>query len=334
MNQRDPTVYRRYYQPDFIDRDCQAIYLGTVPQDDLIRRVGRLPFHTEAPTALTDAQKAEIRNDPGLLRLCQKRDRLSKMIKKNFSTVKAAQGTRRYEKHKKLQARINSLKQKLNAERFDKATKDFWSTAYTKEVNKQLQGILPSTELLAPPTIKYELKERATVAKLLLECRDDLNELQLFQMRMEIIRNLIILCGRQETHRSTTKTRRHLSYEDKDSKATETPDDVKIDLSVPDEQMLLRSTFYCPFCRCDEEAGPHKRNKLFSRIDGLRKHVRIQHLEYMRPNDGFICPYPGCMTSLKGTMHFLNHTALEHGLCLWSVQTFNYGVGTGRKASC
>ena len=80
--------------------------------------------------------------------------------------------------------------------------------------------------------------------------------------------------------------------------------------------MLLRSTFYCPFCQCDEEAEPHKRNKLFSRIDGLRKHVQIQRLEYMRPNEGFVCPYQVCMTFLKGTMHFLNHTALEHSLCL------------------
>ena len=95
-----------------------------------------MPFHTEAPPALTDAQKAEVKNDPRLLRLCQRRDRLSKMIKKDFSTIKAAQGTRQYEKHKKLQARINSLKQKLNAKRFDKATKDFWATVYTKEVNK------------------------------------------------------------------------------------------------------------------------------------------------------------------------------------------------------
>jgi hypothetical protein len=63
----------------------------------------------------------------------------------------------------------------------------------------------------------------------------------------------------------------------------------EIGLSVPDEQMLLRNTFYCPFCRCDEEAGPKKRNKLFSPIDGLRKHVRIQHFEYMQPNEGFIC---------------------------------------------
>jgi hypothetical protein len=275
-----------------------------------------LLFYTEVPTALTDTQKAKIRNNPRLLRLCQKYNRLSKIIKKDFSTIKAAQGIRQYKKYKKLQARINSLKQKLKAEQFDKATKDFWATVYTKEVNKQLQGILLSTELLAPPTIKYKLKEQATVAKLFLEYCNDLNKFQLFQIHIEIIRNLTILYRRQETYRSTIKTRRYLLYKDKSSKAIETPDNVKIDLSVPDEQMLLRSTFYCPFCRCDEEAGPQKRNKLFSRIDGLRKHVRIQHLEYMRPNDGFICPYQGCMTSLKGTMHFLNHTALEHGLCL------------------
>ena len=49
-------------------------------------------------------------------------------------------------------------------------------------------------------TIKYELEERAMVAKLFFECHDDLKELELFQMHMEIIRNLIILCRRQESH--------------------------------------------------------------------------------------------------------------------------------------
>jgi hypothetical protein len=149
--------------------------------------VGQLPFYTEAPVALTDVQKAEIRNDLRLLQLCQKHDRLSKMIKKDFSTIKAAQGTQQYKKHKKLQAQINSLKQKLKAEQFDKTTKHFWATVYTKEVNKQLQGILLSTELLALPTIKYKLKEQATVAKLFLECCDNLNKFQLFQMCIEII---------------------------------------------------------------------------------------------------------------------------------------------------
>jgi hypothetical protein len=32
-------VNQQYYMLDIIDRDRQAIYLGTVPQDDLVRKV-------------------------------------------------------------------------------------------------------------------------------------------------------------------------------------------------------------------------------------------------------------------------------------------------------
>jgi hypothetical protein len=61
--------------------------------------------------------------------------------------------------------------------------------------------------------------------------------------------------------------------QDKSSKVIQTPkDEVKIELLVLGEQ-LLPSAFYCHFCRCDEEAGPLKRNKLFVRTDGLRRHV-------------------------------------------------------------
>jgi hypothetical protein len=62
--------------------------------------------------------------------------------------------------------------------------------------------------------------------------------------------------------------------QDESSKAIQTLNNkVKIDLSVLDEQLLLRRTFYCSFCRCDEEAKLLKRNKLFAYIDGLCKHV-------------------------------------------------------------
>jgi hypothetical protein len=199
MGHWDPTVYRRHYMPDVIDRDCQAIYLGTVPQDNLVQRVGRLPRDLQAPTVLTNAQKSEVMNDPKLLRLCQKRQKIAKKIKKKYSTIKAAKGTRRHTRHKRLQARIVSKKKKLLERRMEKAIKDFFATINTEDVNKQLQGILPSTEVLTPSTIKYELKERATVAKLFFECHDDLKELELFQMRIEIIQNLIILCRRQES---------------------------------------------------------------------------------------------------------------------------------------
>ena len=59
----------------------------------------------------------------------------------------------------------------------DKALKDFFATINMEDVNKQLQGILPSTEVLTPSTIKYELEERATVAKLFLKRHNGLKEL-------------------------------------------------------------------------------------------------------------------------------------------------------------
>jgi hypothetical protein len=45
--------------------------------------------------------------------------------------------------------------------------------------------------------------------------------------------------------------------QDESSKAIQTRNNkVKIDLLILDEQLLLKSSFYCPFCRCDKEAGP------------------------------------------------------------------------------
>jgi hypothetical protein len=68
-----------------------------------------------------------------------------------------------------------------------KAIEEFFATVNTEDVNKQLKGILPSAKVLTPSTIKYELEERATVARLFFECHDDLKELELFQMHIEII---------------------------------------------------------------------------------------------------------------------------------------------------
>jgi hypothetical protein len=121
--------------------------------------------------------------------------------------------------------------------------------------------------------MEYELEECNTIARLLLKCRNNLKEHQLFQLRIEIMQNLIMLCRQQESRKPRKKMQQSPS-QDESSKAIQTPnDEVKIDLLILDEQLLLRSTFYCPFCRCNEEARPIKRNKLFACIDGLRKHV-------------------------------------------------------------
>ncbi len=62
----------------------------------------------------------------------------------------------------------------------EKATKDFFATINTEDVNKQLQGIFPSTEVLTLSATEYEQKERAVIARLFFEYHDDLKELELF----------------------------------------------------------------------------------------------------------------------------------------------------------
>jgi len=57
-NRRD--VWERYYMPAFIEKDCQAIYLGSTRRDDLIRSVGRIARHERAPAFLTDAEKFTV----------------------------------------------------------------------------------------------------------------------------------------------------------------------------------------------------------------------------------------------------------------------------------
>jgi hypothetical protein len=94
--------------------------------------------------------------------------------------MKAAEETQQYKRHQRLQCRINCLQQKLRAERFDKAQADFWKTIYTEIVAKQLQRVLLSTEPLTLSTMEYELEEHNTIARLFLECCDNLKEHQLF----------------------------------------------------------------------------------------------------------------------------------------------------------
>jgi DNA-binding protein Fis len=217
---------------------------------------------------LTDTQKSEVMNNLKLLWLCQRYEKIAKKIKKNYSTIKAVKGTPQHTKHKRLQAQIVSKKKKLLERQKEKAIKDFFATINTEDVNKQLQRILLSTEVLMLSTIKYKLEEQATVARLFFECHGNLKELELFQMYMEIICNLVILCRRQESCWLSTRTQHRLLNKDESSKAIQAPE-VAADIGLS-EQM---STLYCPFCKCDKEAGPKKHNKLFACIDGLWKHV-------------------------------------------------------------
>ena len=93
----------------------------------------------------------------------------------SFPTIKAAKKTKWFEKHKNIQADINTLKRHLKDDWLEKTIAEFHKTVHTAEVDRQLRGIRPA-DIITPPTFKYELEERGKVAKLLFKPLDSLIE--------------------------------------------------------------------------------------------------------------------------------------------------------------
>lgn len=336
-------VYERHYMPAFIDADCQAIYLGTTRRDDLIRAVGRLERHDQAPIELTDAQKQEIWNHPDIVKLIRVRERYATKIKKRgYPTIKAAEDTLWYKRHSKAQRDLNSLKTKLRDALLEKTIDEFHETVHITEVDQQMRGILPAPDVLTPAAIEYELEERATVARLLFQPLDDLDEDQVYHVRVQLVESLVQLSKRQATsHRfKPLKSRKQLrkvkklgeplpagdivagtpdTVADVQQLLETTASDIIADLDPVDHAQNIPETIplYCPFCMWDDrEAGPRKRTHAFSRIDSLGRHIRRQHLTRRATAGGFHCPYLGCSAFLGYDTLFLNHTERVHGLRL------------------
>ncbi|KAG0645145.1 hypothetical protein D0Z07_9226 [Hyphodiscus hymeniophilus] len=340
-------VYERHYMPAFIDADCQAIYLGSTRRDDLIRAVGRLERHEQAPVELTDAQKEEIWKHPDIVKLIRVRERYATKIKKRgYSTIKAAVNTSWYKRHNEAQRNLNSLKTKLRSSLLEKTIDEFHETVHITEVDQQMRGVLPAPDVLTPAAIEYELEERATVTRLLFQPLDNLDEDQVYDVRLQLVESLVQLSKRQATPHQfkLSKFKKRMQQIEKlqDLCESTTAGDIVTGThdTIADVQLLVETTasdvivagvdpvsyaqnipettsFYCPFCMWDDrETGPRKRTHTFSRIDSLSRHVRRQHLTRRAIIGGFHCPYLGCSAFLGCDTHFLNHTERVHGLRL------------------
>jgi hypothetical protein len=105
---------------------------------------------------------------------------------RRYSTSKAAEGTGLYERRSEIQRELNNLSQKLRTELLEKTSNKFHEDAHTFIVER-MQSVLPAPDVLTPATIKYDLKERATVTKLLFEPLDDLGEDEVLQVRVKLV---------------------------------------------------------------------------------------------------------------------------------------------------
>ena len=314
--------------PNFIDSDTLAIYLGAPRRDDLIQAVGHLERHEEAPDKLTNDQWREIWNNPKMVHLVKKREKYAAKIKVcGYTTIKAAKGTKNYLRHAEAQADINNMKAKLSRKLLDKTIDKFHETVHSAEVERQMQGIMPSSEVLNPPTIKYELEERATVARLLFQPMDDMDPWQVCQVRIQVVDALVPLCGRQETphqFKTSRSSKRLREVDDLNVPCKRLKvDDIVMDeedpfADIPPVDNIAKGTtdeWYCPFCRGDEEVGPVRREYKYSRRDSRKRHAQDQHLTELAIGEGFDCPYEGCNAFLGTAMHFYSHAERQHDDC-------------------
>ena len=77
-----------------------------------------------------------------------------------------------------LKSRVTYLSKTINK---------FHETVHSDEVERQMQGILPSHEVLNLSTIKYELEERATVARLLFQPFKGVSLEKVSQVRIQVV---------------------------------------------------------------------------------------------------------------------------------------------------
>ncbi|KAK4148395.1 hypothetical protein C8A00DRAFT_47713 [Chaetomidium leptoderma] len=170
----DTTTYVRFYTTDFIEVDFQEIVFGSEPQRDLIHLMGRLLRNGDAPTRLTDEQKMEINLDPKLSKMRQKRDRVRAEIRKQGWTDKTAKlhqlGRRLLGRHNSYHRQAESHRKRLHDQRLSQAIQEFHALAHGEEIRRQLNGIRPS-------------------------------ENELHQLRMNLVRELALLCKLRESPR-------------------------------------------------------------------------------------------------------------------------------------
>ncbi|KAH6670144.1 hypothetical protein B0J14DRAFT_112396 [Halenospora varia] len=319
MGHRSRSTYTRYYAPPFIDRDVQAIYCGMPSRENLIREVGRQVRDENAPKGLTEAQKAQVKKDPTVVDAGKARDiAKEKIYSLGFKTISdAKEKTEWHLLYIKANAQFNARKSLLREKLLNKTIDEFHERVDTDEINNQLKGIMPD-EVLTPPTMHYELEDRALAAELFFRPLHDLNATQVFNLRIDLIKCLTRLNTQRASPRWCQSkpeiSTPHLN-DSKQSRQKKVENSRQLlDSQVAALQQGGEDILFCGFCRwaAEGQVGPLLRYKKWPRKDNLQKHVRRKHLRG-RDKGPIPCPWEGCSAFLGSGAQVQNHIARAHG---------------------
>jgi hypothetical protein len=261
-------------------------------------RLASLTADSNAPTELSEEQKAEFRKHPNVIRLSNRNKALTAKLKsRGYKLISTAKGTPLYDQQMKAQARLNSCKVRLRHSMIEKVRKRYFRKADTISFDSQFSAssgrkIPVSGEPAARR--KYNIPERAEVVRWICQSAADLTDGEIFTRRIRGIEALAALCHRQETQR---RGRSKWSVEQEGSETSSGELEENITDSFPMECKPKQCIF-----RLGEGSKLYKdRIREYSTANKMMNEVE-KRLKKFAPDDKVPCPHPEMQSSQNGSV--------------------------------
>ncbi|KAK5310774.1 hypothetical protein LTR70_009232 [Exophiala xenobiotica] len=304
MGHDDPNMYQRYYLNQVITTDTFACSLGTPSRQNIMKLASHMSLTRDvnAPTALSDAQKWEVRSDPAYCQVRESRDTaraaLDKCGKLKAAKVLVPQAYADYKYHCRL---LDAVEKQLSNSKLQEIRGQFFASAGARYIEQQHRSQSDSDGskfTCAGPQV--EIAERNRIRDLLFGKTSQLSDL------VEAFR---ALCSRVDRQSGTAVT----YFEPlEDADPLESLRAVPLCEQYPDLYQQKVPGLVCLFCLGNSALNPSARTFSYARRTCLARHVQHQHLRYQ--SEPFVCPHPNCSVPLRDGDHFKNHAYLVHSV--------------------
>ena len=198
-------TYEEFYMPTLIERDFISIYFGTPSQDELIKHAARMEIRRDlrAPMGLNDEQKLafqlELEDHPEIQKHSQRRKQcVQKLKEKGYRPLIAGEGTKWHNNSLAADRKLRNLKSLLRKRRETQVILKFHRTIDGHDIERQLSG-KTGANIPTRSTVKYEFRQCAVIASLLVQPLHELEEFTALKLRFEFVSCLVTYGTGQES---------------------------------------------------------------------------------------------------------------------------------------
>jgi hypothetical protein len=328
MRHQKSRTFDRNYLSQHVRRDVQNIYRG-LPEHPAVRAAAQMSTNMDprAPYK-TEEQRALVHQHPDIVSLNELKSVLSKKLRVEYGGVQQGRGTELYQQYKR--AHLDLMNEQKAQEYAKKAElrDQYFNTIHSITLQQQLsaagsRSLIEEREVLEKVNV---FPERTRIADAFFFSPKPVDQQELFEQRIKIITDLTALCSLCEVRRRGNFRQRKkkqsmvgMTTQEKEIEEVEKVEKVE---KVEEVEACIDPGLYplicpdpqCLFCLGDEGLLRRDRERIFARIDSLRRHVQKVHLASRDADKPISCPHPACAVILDNVMVFKNHAATVHNI--------------------